>query len=259
MLIVGFLWYWNRRLQHEINLRVNAEKKLLKSQGKLAERVEERTRELAEANISLQREYKEKQELQEKLHRSEKMEALGLMAGGVAHDLNNILAGIVSYPDLLLVELPDDSTMRKPLEVIKSSGKRAADVVSDLLTVTRGVTTDKKPRNLNVLINEFLNSPEYLQVKSSYPHITCETDLAEELYLVLCSPIHIKKCLMNLVMNALEAIGDEGTLSIITKNRSEMEKGFLWWMTKNSSETSPVPCSLQWDMRLKMQVRVKKL
>ncbi|MBT3368389.1 MAG: PAS domain S-box protein, partial [Nitrospina sp.] len=66
-------------------------------------------------------------ESEEKLARSRKMEAMGLMAGGVAHDLNNILSGIVSYPELLLVDLPEDSPLRNPIKTIQESGMRAAD------------------------------------------------------------------------------------------------------------------------------------
>ena len=80
----------------------------------------------------------EKKELEAKLQRAEKMEAMGLMAGGVAHDLNNILSGIVSYPELLLVDLPEDSPLRNPIKTIQESGMRAADVVEDLLTIARG-------------------------------------------------------------------------------------------------------------------------
>jgi len=61
----------------------------------------------------------EKESLQAKLHRSQKMESMGLLAGGVAHDLNNVLSGIVSYPELILVDLPEDSKLRKPIETIK--------------------------------------------------------------------------------------------------------------------------------------------
>lgn len=78
------------------------------------------------------------QKSEERLARSKKMESLGLLAGGVAHDLNNILSGIVSYPELLLLELPADSPLRKPIETIQESGHRAAAIVQDLLTVARG-------------------------------------------------------------------------------------------------------------------------
>ena len=65
---------------------------------------------------------KEKAELLESLNRSRKMEALGTLAGGVAHDLNNVLAGIVGYPELLLLKLPEDSPLRAPIERIRATG-----------------------------------------------------------------------------------------------------------------------------------------
>ena len=80
----------------------------------------------------------ERIKLEEKLMRSRKMEAMGLMAGGIAHDLNNILSGIVSYPELLLMDIPKDSPMWKPIKTIQESGMRAADVVEDLMTIARG-------------------------------------------------------------------------------------------------------------------------
>jgi signal transduction histidine kinase len=64
------------------------------------------------------------------------MEALGTLAGGVAHDLNNVLSGVVSYPDLPLLTCPD-SSLRQPIEVIRESGKKAAAIVQDLLTLAR--------------------------------------------------------------------------------------------------------------------------
>ena len=92
---------------------------------------------------------KEIKRLQNQVHQSQKMEAIGLMAGGVAHDLNNILSGIVSYPELLLMDLPEGSPLRKPIKTIQESGMRAADVVADLLTVARGVATGREVANLN--------------------------------------------------------------------------------------------------------------
>ncbi|RJX19190.1 MAG: response regulator [Desulfobulbus sp.] len=220
LLVVVFFWYGNRRLRREISLRVAAERELRTAHEEMAQRVEERTRELAEANISLKQEMEEKERLQTRLIRAEKMQAMGLMAGGVAHDLNNILAGIVSYPDLLLLELPRESPLRRPMEVIRDAGRRAADVVADLLTVARGVATEKHPTDLNGLINEFLTSPEWLVLRDRHPGVSCATELAPDLRPIACSTIHLRKCLLNLLSNALEAMDDHGRLSIATANIS---------------------------------------
>jgi PAS domain S-box-containing protein len=91
-------------------------------------------------------------ESEEKLARSKKMEFLGLLAGGVAHDLNNVLSGILNYPELILMDLPEDSKFRKPIETIKDSGQRALEIVQDLLTVARGVAITRQPLNIKSLI-----------------------------------------------------------------------------------------------------------
>jgi signal transduction histidine kinase len=93
---------------------------------------------------------------QEKIARLKKMESLGLLAGGVAHDLNNVLSGIVSYPELLLLELPENSKLRKPIETMQNSGHRAVAIVQDLLTVARGVATVREPLNLNDMVRDYL-------------------------------------------------------------------------------------------------------
>lgn len=160
----------------------------------------------------------EKQELQERLARSKKMEALGLLAGGVAHDLNNILSGIVSYPDLLLMDIDENSKLRKPVETIKLSGQRAAAVVSDLLTLARGIASTKEIMNLNNIINEYLESPEFENIKSDKPDITISINPAPDLLNISCSSIHLKKVLMNLVNNAIEAIDKKGEIVISTCN-----------------------------------------
>jgi len=87
------------------------------------------------------------------------------LAGGVAHDLNNVLSGIVGYPELLLLDLPEDSKLRKPIEIIQESGHSATAIVQDLLTVARGVATTKEPLNLNDLIGDYLHSPEFNKLK----------------------------------------------------------------------------------------------
>ena len=156
---------------------------------------------------------------EKQLHRGQKMEAIGMMAGGVAHDLNNILSGIISYPELLLLDLPKDSPLRQPIETIQSSGLRAAAVVADLLTVARGAAAAKEVCNLNKLLREYLESPELKRPLKTQPGITLHTDFAPDLFTLNCSSIHIRKCLLNLFINACEAVDTVGTVTISTSNR----------------------------------------
>ena len=158
-------------------------------------------------------------ESEEKLARSKKMESLGLLAGGVAHDLNNVLSGIVSYPELLLIDLPEDSRLRKPIETIQESGQRAVDIVQDLLTVARGVAIPRQPLSINDLIENYLRSPEFRQIRQHYSAVTVKTELADDLFNVNGSQVHIGKVVMNLVSNAAEAIEGHGRVTLTTTNR----------------------------------------
>ncbi|NNK84646.1 MAG: response regulator, partial [Desulfobacterales bacterium] len=156
---------------------------------------------------------------EKKLARSKKMESLGLLAGGVAHDLNNVLSGIVSYPELILLDLPEDSKLRDPIETIKESGHRAVAIVQDLLTVARGVAITRKPLNLNDLIDDYLHSPEFNMLKQIHPIVRVKTDLDIDLFNIRGSHVHIRKVLMNLVSNAAEAVEGSGNITISTMNR----------------------------------------
>lgn len=161
----------------------------------------------------------ETKSLEHKLIQSKRMESIGLMAGGVAHDLNNILSGIVGYPEIILTNLPKDSKLREPIEAIMESGKRAATVVADLLTVARGAASIREVKNLNSLVQEYLKSPEFRKLESLYPNITYQCQLEATDYNISCSPVHIKKCLMNLATNAAEVIGDSGSVIVSTYNQ----------------------------------------
>lgn len=160
----------------------------------------------------------EKKELRQRRTKARKMEALGMLAGGVAHDLNNILSGVVSYPDLLLLQLPQESEVRPAIEMIQQSGKQAAAVVADLLTVARGVACVKTTANLNNLIDEYLQSPEHLSVVAAHGSVSCVTELAPDLVNISCSAVHVKKCLMNLITNGFEAQSGPGVITIATVN-----------------------------------------
>ena len=147
------------------------------------------------------------------------MEALGTLAGGVAHDLNNILSGIVSYPELLLMGLPDGSPLKKSVLTIQKSGERAAAIVQDLLTLARRGVVSKKVINLNTIINEYLTSPEHIRLAESHPEVKIITRLDGDALNIQGSPVHLSKTVMNLVSNAAEAMLKGGTMTISTENR----------------------------------------
>ncbi len=167
----------------------------------------------------------ERKTLETQLRRAQKMEAIGMMAGGVAHDLNNILSGIINYPELLLLQLPESSDLRKPIEAIRESGKRAATVVSDLLTVARGAASIREPHDINILIHEYLNSPECEKLKSLHSDIVCTEQLNAKHSIISCSPVHIKKTVMNLMTNAAEAVAGVGNIIISTCNQRIEKSG----------------------------------
>jgi PAS domain S-box-containing protein len=167
----------------------------------------------------LKRSEQAKRALETRLQRAQKMEAIGTLAGGVAHDLNNILSGIVSYPELLLMDIPQDSPLRKPILTIQKSGERAAAIVQDLLTLARRGVITTKVLNLNSIISEYLKSPEFENLKMNHPNVHIKTDFEADILHILGSPVHLSKTLMNLVTNAAEAIPDLGEIIISTKNR----------------------------------------
>jgi two-component system cell cycle sensor histidine kinase/response regulator CckA len=160
----------------------------------------------------------ERKELEAKLQRARRLEAIGTLAGGVAHDLNNILSGIVSYPALLLMDLPQDSPLREPILTIKQSGEKAAAIVQDLLTLARRGVSAAEVVNVNQLVSEYLKSPEYEKLKTYHPHVTTETRFEKELLNISASPIHLAKTIMNLVSNAAEAMPEGGRMTISTEN-----------------------------------------
>lgn len=161
----------------------------------------------------------ERNELVEQLNRSKKMEALGLLAGGVAHDLNNVLSGIVSYPDLLLESLPENSSLKRPLMTIRDSGHKAAAIVQDLLTLARRGVITYDVVNLNKIIGEYLETPEHDRLVAQYPDTEVETHLDPSLLNIRGSVVHIRKSLINLVSNAFEAQPESGNIVISTYNR----------------------------------------
>jgi len=170
-------------------------------------------------NVINIRDISEQKKLEAQLRQAQKMEAIGTLAGGVAHDLNNILSGIVSYPDLLLMQIPEDSPLKKPILTMQESGKKAAAIVQDLLTLARRGVVTKDVVNLNDIISEYLKSPEHKKLKLFNPGVEVETNLEEDILNISGSPVHLSKTIMNLVSNAAEAMIDGGKVFISTENR----------------------------------------
>ncbi|MCK4985097.1 MAG: response regulator, partial [Desulfobacterales bacterium] len=161
----------------------------------------------------------EKKDLQAQLQRAQKMEAIGTLAGGVAHDLNNILSGIVSYPELLLMDLDEKSPLIKPILTIQKSGEKAAAIVQDLLTLARRGVAATEVVNLNSIVSEYLLSPEHEILQMNHPDVKVKHHLDANLLNIMGSPVHLSKSIMNLVSNAAEAMLEGGTITIRSENR----------------------------------------
>jgi signal transduction histidine kinase/ActR/RegA family two-component response regulator/sensor domain CHASE-containing protein len=157
--------------------------------------------------------------LQEKLEKAQRMESLGLLAGGVAHDLNNTLGPIVGYAELLSKEFPSDSKVGARLGKISKAAQDAAVVIQDLLTLARRGRCEMHPTNFNQLITEYLASPGFLDLKMSRSDVALVVDLDQTVGSILGSEVHLSKAMMNLITNAYEAMPSGGTLTVRTEQR----------------------------------------
>jgi PAS domain S-box-containing protein len=159
-----------------------------------------------------------RQEMADRLQRAEKMEALGLLAGGVAHDLNNVLGVVITFSELLMDKIDESSPLRSFAKHIFDNSDRAALIVEDLLTMARRGVHTEAVINLNRVIAEYLNTPEHRKLLTLYPHIQVKTELESSLLNVKGSPVHLAKTFMNLILNAAEAIKTHGDITIRTRN-----------------------------------------
>ncbi|MHB9097794.1 MAG: PAS domain S-box protein, partial [Syntrophales bacterium] len=161
----------------------------------------------------------EKHSLEMRLNRAEKMEALGQLAGGVAHDLNNVLGVSTIYSELLQEKIPSESPLRKYVDNILSSTQKGAAIIQDLLTLARRGVMVSDVMNLNTIVSNFLKTPEFEKTQAHHPQVTFHTECQAELLNIKGSPLHLEKTLMNLVSNAVEAIPGKGDVTIRTENR----------------------------------------
>jgi len=166
---------------------------------------------------------KKLRDLEKELNNSKKLKDLGRLTGSVAHDLNNILVGIATYPEILLLDENLDPKVRKSLTIIKESGRNASAVVSDLLTISKSIREDYQVLNINTIIERFIAGPELKKIQAAYGKVKIDMRLEPELLTISGSYIHIEKSIMHLLINALEetaaaAGSGNGTIVLSTAN-----------------------------------------
>lgn len=161
--------------------------------------------------------YLKKKKIKAQLQKAEKLEMVGTLASGVAHDLNNLLTSILMYPELLLMEMDTTDPNREYIQKIKKSGEDAAVIVNDMLTLARRRVPADQIFNMDEIISDCLTSPEFMKIKSRYPAIDFNINLNCGLLNMKGSPVHIAKALINLLNNAAEAMPQGGMITLLTQ------------------------------------------
>ena len=162
----------------------------------------------------------ERLRLQERLSSAEKMESIGVLAGGVAHDLNNVMGIIIGNAEMmLLLEKNESGTIRPRLEAIMKGGQMASAIVDDLLTLARRGVPGRKVLNLNTVVTDCLQSHEFTNLSFHHLAAKIKTDLEPGLLNISGSAVHLGKSIYNLVSNANEAMPQGGIVTIKTRNQ----------------------------------------
>ena len=182
----------------------------------LQDTVATRTRELTEANDRLKAEAEERGRVEEALRQSLKMEAVGQLTGGLAHDFNNLLSGISGSLQLMNMRVSQGRTAEigRYMDAAMTSVERAAALTHRLLAFSRRQTLDPKPTDVNSLIEGLRD----MFSRTVGPGVKIETSLAPELWSTLCDPNQLENALLNLVINARDAMPDGGHITIETSN-----------------------------------------
>lgn len=154
--------------------------------------------------------------LEQQLIESQKLESIGRLAGGVAHDFNNFLTAILGYIDLAVMETSVGDEAREDLAEARAASERAANLARQLLLFSRREPVEMKPVNLNDIVGNLLKMLGRL-IGEQY---SIKTDLAEDLQIINGDPGHLEQVLMNLVVNARDATSEGGTITLRARNVS---------------------------------------
>jgi len=245
-------------LEQTVTALRQKETELQNAHTDLEKRIDARTRELQDANRTLIKEMEERKQseiqrkqLESKLARAKKMEALGTLAGGVAHDLNNILSGIASYPELMLMTLPADSPLRDSLKIIENSGQKAATIVEDLLTLSRRGAAIFEKIDLKGVVEGYLDSPECKKLLSFHKGVYLKTLFSKGAFTIQGSDVHLSKTVMNLVTNAAE----ERPLTYIFQRQQTPPPIPPPTIGRNTTEDAARACSSWMILRISVKSR----
>jgi PAS domain S-box-containing protein len=169
-----------------------------------------------DAELVLAADVSERNRLEARLRQSQKMEAVGRLAGGIAHDFNNVLSAVLGYSNLVLEDLPPDDPRRADLEEISQAGMRGAALTRQLLMFSRPQVAERQVLDLNAIIV----GVRKMLARIIGEDIRVETRLAEPIGRVRMDPGHLEQIVMNLALNARDAMPEGGQLLIET---SEVE------------------------------------
>ena len=163
--------------------------------------------------IAIKQDISERRRLQEQVLRSQRLDSIGRLAGGIAHDLNNILAPILMAPAVLREAVADPSA-HEVLDAIETSANRGAAIIRQLLTFSRGSGGERQPVQLRHIVRDMLAI-----TRETFPkNIETRTDLPTEPWLVQGDATQLHQVLMNLCVNARDAMPEGGTLTIALEN-----------------------------------------
>jgi signal transduction histidine kinase/ActR/RegA family two-component response regulator len=193
--------------------RDQAEKKLREFAETLEQKVTERTRELAAANDRLTAEIAEREKAEARLVQAQKMEAIGQLTGGVAHDFNNLLTVVVGSLDLVLRKNADESVLRLVRNALQAA-ERGANLTSQLLAFSRRQRLSPVALDINAVIHGMRD----LLVRSIGPQVEIGTELQEDVWPALADPTQLEVMLLNLAINARDAMTNGGRIVISTSN-----------------------------------------
>lgn len=161
----------------------------------------------------------DEKELKRKLALSARMEALGLMAGGIAHDLKNLFNPVLSYPDFIADKLPPGSELRGPVKRIKKAAAQASELVQNFLALARRGRLELQPLDLNEVVDSYIQSMGCKTLEDRFPRARLAVDLAEALPPVMGLAPQLNSVLMNLVKNGCEAMEGGGEVRVSTSAR----------------------------------------